>query len=133
VVTARNPDELARGLDALESAQIDAVNVAASPFFSAPLMRQLIVERLNQARHPAIYEFPEIAEQGGLLGYGARLEVSYQRVAGLVAKILRGARPEDLPVEQPEKIDLVVNLKTAKALGLTIPPALLLHADEVIE
>jgi putative ABC transport system substrate-binding protein len=124
-------EELTAGLDALQSAPVDAINVLASPF--APLVRATIVDRLNRARLPAIYEFPEIAEQGGLLGYGVRLELASRLAARLVSKILRGARPEDLPIEQPDKFDLVVNLKTAKALGLTIPPTLLLLADEVIE
>jgi putative tryptophan/tyrosine transport system substrate-binding protein len=131
VVNAGNPEEVTDGLHSLESAHVDAVNVLASPFFAT--VRQAIIERLNRARLPAIYHFPEEARQGGLLGYGVRLDAAIEQVAGLVAKILRGARPEDLPVENAEKIDLVVNLKTAKSIGLTIPPLFLAQADEVIE
>jgi putative ABC transport system substrate-binding protein len=133
VVIARNREEVAHGLDALESAHIDAVSVQSSSPTYYPL-RKLIVDRLNRARLPAIYETPETAAaEGGLLAYGPRMQLSFRHEAALVAKILGGARPENLPIEQLEKIDLVVNLKTAKALGLTIPPSILARADEVIE
>ena len=82
---------------------------------------------------PAIYQWPEIAEDGGLLTYGPRVLLCYRHVVSLVDKVLRGAKPTDLPIEQPTKLELVVNLKTASAIGLTIPPTLLLRADEVIE
>lgn len=82
---------------------------------------------------PAIYEWPETAEEGGLLGYGTRLQLAFRQVFGLISKILHGARPQDLPIEQPAKFDLVVNLRTARAIGLTVPPALLARADEEIE
>jgi putative tryptophan/tyrosine transport system substrate-binding protein len=129
---AGSREEVAHSLDALESGHIDAVSVASASPTLAPL-RRLIVERLNRAHLPAIYETPETAAEGGLLAYGPRLQLIIRHVAGLVTKILNGARPEDLPIEQPEKIDLVVNLKTAKALGITIPPSILTRADEVIE
>jgi putative ABC transport system substrate-binding protein len=96
-------------------------------------LREVIIKRLNQARLPAIYQFPEAAKEGGLLAYGARIQVGFQQVAGLVAKILRGIRVEDLPVENVDKIDLVINLKTARVLGIQVPAALLAQADEVIE
>jgi putative ABC transport system substrate-binding protein len=131
VVDASNVDAVADALDALASANLDAVNVLASPLLST--LRQVIIKQLNQARLPAIYQFPEAAKEGGLLAYGARIEVGFQQVAGLVAKILRGIRAEDLPVEDVDKIDLVVNLKTAKALGIQVPAALLAQADEVVE
>jgi putative ABC transport system substrate-binding protein len=92
-----------------------------------------IVERLRDARLPAIYQWPEIAEDGGLLAYGPRILLCYRYVVSLVDKVLRGAKPADLPIEQPTKFELSVNLKTAGAIGLTIPPTLLLRADEVIE
>jgi putative ABC transport system substrate-binding protein len=130
VVNAHSREEVIKGLDTLEAAHVGAVNVLASPSF-API-RRLLIERLNRAGLPSIFEFPETAQEGGLLGYGGRLRYIIQLWARFVDKILRGARPEDLPIEQP-KIDLTVNLKTAKALGLTIPPSLLARADEVIE
>ncbi|HXW28288.1 MAG TPA: ABC transporter substrate-binding protein [Xanthobacteraceae bacterium] len=131
VISVRRVDELAAGFDALQSARVDAVNVLASPLANAA--RASIIEGLNRARLPAIYEFPEIAEQGGFLGYGPRLELGVRLISRLVSKILRGARPEDLPIEQPDRFELVVNLKTADALSVKVPPTLLVQADKVIE
>jgi len=85
------------------------------------------------ARLPAIYAYREYVEAGGLISYGANFPELFRRAADLVDKILRGAKPGDIPVEQPTKFDLVINLTTAKALGLTIPESFLLRADEVIE
>jgi putative ABC transport system substrate-binding protein len=131
VISIRRTDELAQGLDALQSARVDAVNVLASSV--AFNERSSIIEALNRARLPAIYHFPEIAERGGFVAYGPRLELGYWLVSRLVSKILRGTRTEDLPIEQPEKFELVLNLKTADALGVAVPPALLVQADKVIE
>jgi putative ABC transport system substrate-binding protein len=88
---------------------------------------------MRDHRLPAIYQWPESAEDGGLLAYGPRQLLCYRHVITLVDKVLRGAKPSDLPIEQPSKFELAVNLKTASALGMTIPPTLLLRADEVIE
>jgi putative ABC transport system substrate-binding protein len=82
---------------------------------------------------PAIYEMRLFPEAGGLLSYGPLPQERFERMAVYVDRILRGARPGELPVEQPSKFELVINLKTAKALGLTIPPSLLARADQVIE
>jgi putative tryptophan/tyrosine transport system substrate-binding protein len=128
---AQDPAQIARALDAIAGAGVDAVNVLASPILDSE--RAVIIDRLRQARLPAIYQFPETAEDGGLLAYGPRRLLAYRHVASLVDKILRGRLPADLPIEQPAKFQLVVNLKTATTMGLTIPPSLLLRADEVIE
>jgi putative ABC transport system substrate-binding protein len=84
-------------------------------------------------RLPTMHGFRELAEAGGLMSYGPNWPDMFRRAAGFVDKILRGAKPTDIPVEQPTKFDLIVNLTTAKALGITVPPTLLARADEVIE
>jgi putative ABC transport system substrate-binding protein len=128
---AESREEAGRALDAIAAANVGAVNVLASPLLFAA--RHLIMERMREAHLPAIYQWPETAEEGGLLAYGPRLLLCYRHVVNLVDKVLRGAKPAELPIEQPFKFELVVNLKAAGALGLTIPSALLLRADEVIE
>ncbi len=108
-----------------------AALVLPSPFFNAN--RRLLVKYAERYRLPALYEFGQYAQDGGLMSYGVDLPVMFRRAASYVDRILRGAKPADLPVEQPTKFELVINLKTAKALGLTIPPSLLQRADEVIQ
>ena len=96
-------------------------------------LREHIVQLTIRHRLPGIYETKEFVEAGGLLAYGVNVPASFRRAATLVAKILKGAKPADLPVENPARIELFLNLKTAKALGLTIPPSLRARADQVIE
>ena len=95
--------------------------------------RQVIIDRTAALRLPAIYQFPESAEQGGFTAYDPRIEQIYRQLAVSVARLFRGERPQDLPVQQPTAFELVINLMTAKALGLTIPETLLIRADKVIE
>jgi putative ABC transport system substrate-binding protein len=131
VFEVQNPAEISSLLDAIAAAKVEAVNVLASPQLYGA--RYLIIERMRNARLPAIYQFPEAAEEGGLLSYGPRLLLCFRHVVSLVDKVLRGAKPADLPIEQPSKFELGVNLRTASEIGLTISPTLLLRADEVIE
>jgi putative ABC transport system substrate-binding protein len=97
------------------------------------LLPRLIAGVSARTRLPGVYAYREVPEAGGLMSYGPNLLQLYRRVGAYVAKILSGANPADLPIEQPTKFELVINLKTAKALGLTIPPAVLARADEIIE
>jgi len=98
----------------------------------SPQARARIAEFAIKHRLPSIGAWREFAEAGGLMAYGIAIQDVFRRAVGYVDKIFRGAKPADLPVEQPTKFELVINLKTAKALGLTIPPAVLARADEVI-
>ena len=96
--------------------------------------RQVIIERTAALGLPAIYQWPENVREGGLIGYGPSLVRIYaDQMSRLAVKILRGAKPADLPVEQPDKFELLINLKTAKALGLTVPQAVLAQVDDVVE
>jgi putative ABC transport system substrate-binding protein len=97
------------------------------------LHKTRIADFAAKSRLPAVYPVREYVDAGGLIAYGASYEDAVRRAAIYVAKILKGAKPGDLPIEQPTKFELVINLKTAKALGLTIPPSLLLRADAVLE
>ncbi len=108
-----------------------AMFVLASPILNAG--RDRIIELAAKHRVPAIYEWPEHAEIGGMMAYGSSLAALSRRVAWYVERILKGTKPEDLPVEQPTKFELVINLKTAKQIGLTIPPNVLARADRVIK
>lgn len=129
--TVHNADDVGPALEKIAAAKVGAVNVLASPMLNGA--RRLIIDKLRGARLPSIYEWPESAEEGGLLGYGTPISLLYRRVTVLADKILRGARPADLPIEQPTKFELVVNLRTANEIGLALSPSLLLRADRVIE
>jgi putative tryptophan/tyrosine transport system substrate-binding protein len=107
----------------------EAVLVLQSPFFQ----RKQTVDLAIKSRLPAVYPTPEFVEDGGLMTYGVSITDLYRRAAIYVDKILKGARPADLPVEQPTKFELVINLKAAKQIGLTIPPNVLARADKVIK
>jgi putative ABC transport system substrate-binding protein len=129
-VAVRTVEELEQAFATLTTAQADAIFVHQDPTFFG--QRARIVELVAKSRLPAVYQYREWVEAGGLMSYGASLRDVYRRVAVLVDKILKGARPGELPVEQVMTLELVINLKTARALGLTIPPTLLFQADEVL-
>jgi putative ABC transport system substrate-binding protein len=118
------------GFTNMTTGRANALFVLASPILNAG--RDRIIQLAGKHRMPAIYEWPEHAELGGMMAYGSSLAVLSGRVASYVERILKGAKPGDLPVEQPTKFELVINLNTAKQIGLTIPPNVLARADRVI-
>jgi putative ABC transport system substrate-binding protein len=128
---ARQPGEISAAFAAARAARPEALLVHPHPMFW--LERRRITRLALEVGLPAIYENADFVEAGGLMAYGASLVDMSRRAAGYIDRILRGAKPADLPVEQPTKFELVINLKTAKALGLTIPPSLLARADHIIE
>jgi putative ABC transport system substrate-binding protein len=131
IAHASGLDDLAGAFAAMNKARIGALIVLPSPLFYFNSRR--LVELARDHRLPTIYYFREAVEEGGLMCYGANIPDLSRRAGKYVARILKGAKPTDLPIEQPTKFDLVINLKTAKALGLAIPPSLLQQADQVID
>jgi len=130
VLDIRQPDSLGPAFETMRRESTEALILAADPMLFTE--RPTIVQLAARHRVPAVYEHRQFPESGGLLSYGPLFQERFQRMAMYVDRILRGARPGDLPIEQPTTFELVVNLKTAAALRLTIPPSLLRRADEVI-
>lgn len=130
-VEARRPEELDAAFAAIARQLPDALLVTADPMYDS--QRKRIVEAATKLRLPTIYQWREFAENGGLMSYGADLPALYRRLPGYMDRIFKGAKPAELPVEQPTKYDLVINLKTARVLGLTITPSVLARADRLIE
>jgi len=131
ILDAGNAAELERALAAIGASKAQGMIVTSDPFLYNT--RATLVQFAASKRLPAMYFFKPFTDAGGLMSYGASLEDSYRRAATYVDKILKGAKPADLPVEQPTRFELVINLKTAKALGIRIPQSVLLRADRVIE
>ncbi len=131
VYEVRAPEELEGAFTAMTKARADGLLVLQYPFTFVHARR--IADLATKSRLPAVFGFRESVEAGGLIAYAANAPDMFRRAAAFVDKILKGAKPGDLPVEQPTHFDLLINLKTAKALGLTIPQSVLLRADEVIQ
>jgi len=131
LVEARGPADFKRAFSDMTGARAGALTVLPGAMFFSE--RRRLVDLAATNRLPVVYPQREFVDAGGLMSYGTNLADLFRRAATYVDKILKGAKPADLPVEQPTKFDLVINLKTAKALGLTLPPSLLQRADQVIE
>ena len=131
LLDVRAPEDFARAFDIAIKQRADAVQVANDTLTQTNFRR--IVDLSAKHRLPSIFTSREFVDAGGLMAYGPNFTDLYRRAATYVDKIFKGAKPADLPVEQPTKFELVINLKTAKALGLTIPQSLLIRADELIQ
>jgi putative ABC transport system substrate-binding protein len=131
LLEARGPDEFDGAFAAMAKERVGALLVLSDAMFSAHRTR--LADLAARSRRPAAYGVSESVEAGGLMSYGPSFLDLYRRAATYVDQILKGAKPAELPVEQPTKFELVINMKTAKALGLTIPQSVLLRADHVIE
>jgi putative ABC transport system substrate-binding protein len=131
VVEIGSSDDLARIFAAMARDRVEAIVVPGDPLLFAD--RQRVVGLASAHRLPGMYSLREFTEAGGLMSYSARLTEQFRRAAVYVVKILRGASPATLPVESPSQYELAINMKTARTLGLTLPPSLMVRADEIIE
>jgi putative ABC transport system substrate-binding protein len=130
------PDQIASAIDAAKASGVGALNFLATPLFSiaGTQNNQVVMERVNAARLSAIFQWPETAEEAGaILAYGPRFIDVFRQRARIVVKILRGEKPANIPVQQPDKFELVINLKAAKAIGVEVPATLVARADKLID
>jgi putative tryptophan/tyrosine transport system substrate-binding protein len=128
---ARGPDDFAGAFRSAATGRAGAMLVLSSPVFSSA--RKQIAEMAAKHRMPALMPFTGFAEDGGLIAYGPHVTEMFRQAGGVMAKVLKGTRPRDIPIDRPARFELVLNLRTAKALALTIPPSVLVRADRVIE
>src|SRR6516162_5987444 len=124
-------DDVISAIKEVQAAGVQAINFLATPMFSVDAAD--FIAQVTKLRLPSIYQFPESAEDGALIGYGPRFTGVYRMRANMAVKVLRGTMPADIPIEQPTRFELIINLKTAKTIGHPVPSSLLLHADRVIE
>src|SRR6516164_7373419 len=124
-------DDVNSAIKDVQAAGVQAINFLATPMFSVDAAD--FIAQVTKLRLPSIYQFPESAEDGALIGYGPRFTGVYRMRANMAVKVLRGTMPADIPIEQPTRFELIINLKTAKTIGHPVPSSLLLHADRVIE
>lgn len=128
---ARSPADFARAFESAATQKAEALLALSSPVFNSA--RKEIAELALKYRMPAMMPFPGFADDGGLMAHGPHLSSMFRQAGGVMGKVLQGARPGEIPIERPTRFELAVNLKTAKALGITVPQSLLLRADRVIE
>jgi putative tryptophan/tyrosine transport system substrate-binding protein len=131
IIEVGSKDDIVRAFRATADAHAQALSVLSSPFLAS--LYRGIIDSAAEFRLPAIYQWKEHVEAGGLVSYGPNLAAIFRQAATIVVKILKGAKPSDLPVEQPTKFELVINMRTAKALGIALSPTLVARVDEVIE
>ena len=131
IVRIEKPEDIEPGLKAAQAGGAEGVNILGSPMLFTARRKMFAIS--TALRLPTVYQWPEGATEGALVAYGPRYDDTFRQWGRLAGKVLRGAKPSGLPVEQPSNFELVINLKTAKTLGLTIPPSILARADEVVE
>ena len=133
LIEVKTPQEIGPAIERAKAVGANALNVLATPLFGSYQNRGAVFQKVAAMRLPAIYQWPDMAEDGGFMAYGPSFIDLYRQRARMVLKVLVGANPSDIPVEQPTRFDLVLNLKIAKAIGHEIPAGLVLRADKLIE
>jgi putative ABC transport system substrate-binding protein len=133
IIPIATPEQIVPTMERIRDSGSQAINVLAGPLFGSYPNRSTIIENANRLRLPAVYQWPEMAEEGGMAAYGSRFADIFRQMARQVVRVLRGGKPSEIPVEQPTRFELVLNLKTAKVIGHEIPAIFVLRADKVIE